>query len=122
MCRAKIICEFIADNLFCGGPDNGVSITWEAPEDGVLEVVSRPVWKQLYQGTEGAIVTFMLNDEKLQEYVFDGVGNVEGQFMRTIEVKKGDRFHIMNRYNQAYNIFGNQVDLNTAMYFTAASN
>ena len=113
--------EFITDDLFCGGPENGVSVTWEAPEDGTLEIISRPAWMQLYQGSEGAIVTYMINDEKLEEFVFDGNGSVEGQFMTTIEVKKGDRFHIMNRYNTAYNIMGNQVDLNTTLYFSAAN-
>lgn len=111
--------EFITDNMFCGGPKNGVSITWVAPEDGKLEIISRPQWKQMYQGSEGAIVTYMQNDEVLTEFAFDGENYVEDQFITTLQVKKGDRISIMNRYNKAFNITGNQVDLNTNMYFSA---
>ena len=61
----------------------------------------------------------MQNDEVLTEFAFDGENYVEDQFITTLQVKKGDRISIMNRYNKAFNIMGNQVDLNTKMYFSA---
>lgn len=111
--------EFITDNLFCGGPTKSAAIVWVAPADGKLEISSRPKWSQLYQGNEGAVVTYMLGDEKLEEFVFDTVNVSEGQLMTTVEVKAGDRLTIMTRAYQGYNIMGNQVGLNTQMYFTA---